>query len=169
MKSFQWDKKYYDIRRNKVLNKHARHNICFGELNISPNYENKIGRIISFENLKNLNFIREKLPNVIGNKAESLFCEGNRYYDVNKCGIGWHGDSERKKVIGFRLGKEMNLCFHWFFKYKPIGEKKTINLNNGDMYIMSEKAVGYDWKKNNIFTLRHSAGIIDSKYTIIKN
>ena len=63
----------------------------------------------------------------------------------------------------------MNLCFHWFFKYKPIGEKKTINLNNGDMYIMSEKAVFYDWKKNNIFTLRHSAGIIDSKYTMIKN
>ena len=52
MKSFEWDKKYYDVRRNKVLNKHARHNICFGELNILPNYENKIGRIISFQNLK---------------------------------------------------------------------------------------------------------------------
>lgn len=169
LKSFQWDTKYFDNRRNKVLNKQARYNICFGDLNIFPNYENKIGRIISFQNLNNMNFIRENLHNVIGDKAKSLVCEGNRYYDINKCGIGWHGDSERKKVIGIRLGKTMDLCFNWYFKYKPIGEKLSISLNNGDMYIMSEKAVGYDWKKSKILTLRHSAGITNSKYTLIKN
>lgn len=26
------------------------------------------------------------------------------------------------------------------------------------MYIMSEKATGYDWKKRSIYTLRHAAG-----------
>lgn len=31
-------------------------------------------------------------------------------------------------------------------------------LNNGDIYIMSEKAVGTDWKKKNTLTLRHAAG-----------
>lgn len=169
MKSLEWDKKYFDIMNNKVLNKRARHNICFGELNISPNYENKIGRIVSFQNVRNLNLIRENLPTIIGNKANNLLCEGNRYYDINKCGIGWHGDAERKKVIGFRLGKSMNLCYNWYFKYRPIGEKISISLNCGDMYVMSEKAVGNDWKNSKIYTLRHSAGINNSKFTLLKN
>ena len=169
LKSFTWDTKYFDITRNKVLNKQARHNICFGDLNISPNYENKIGKSISFQNLSILNFIRKNLHNVIGIKAKSLVCEGNRYYDINKCGIGWHGDSERKKVIGFRIGETMDLCYNWYLKYKPIGEKLSIPLFNGDMYIMSEKAVGNDFKNSKILTLRHCAGITNSKYTLIKN
>ena len=36
------------------------------------------------------------------------------------------------------------------------------------MYIMSEKAVGTDWKKKNIYTLRHSAGLDNTKFTKIK-
>jgi hypothetical protein len=31
LKSFEWDAKYFDTRRQKVLNKHARRNVCFGE------------------------------------------------------------------------------------------------------------------------------------------
>ena len=38
-----------------------------------------------------------------------------------------------------------------------------IQLNHGDMYIMSEKAVGNDWKLKNKPTLRHAAGA--AKYT----
>jgi hypothetical protein len=33
-----------------------------------------------------------------------------------------------------------------------------IELAHGDMYAMSEKAVGFDWKKKKIFTLRHATG-----------
>ena len=29
--TFEWDKKYWDTRRSKVLNKHARHNVCYGK------------------------------------------------------------------------------------------------------------------------------------------
>ena len=36
----------------------------------------------------------------------------------------------------------------------------------GDVYVMTEKAVGSDWKKSTILTLRHSAGC--KKYTTIK-
>jgi len=35
---------------------------------------------------------------------------------------------------------------------------KKINFNHGDIYIMSDKAVGNDWKKRKIHTLRHAAG-----------
>ena len=33
-----------------------------------------------------------------------------------------------------------------------------ITLNHGDIYIMSEKSVGNDWKRRKIPTLRHAAG-----------
>ena len=39
-----------------------------------------------------------------------------------------------------------------------ISDTFTIDLNDGDMYIMSEKAVGYDWMCRSKYTLRHSAG-----------
>ncbi len=69
-------------------------------------------------------------------------------------------------VIGVRFGASMPLCFNWFHRFKHVGEKFTIQLNHGDLYIMSEKAVGQDWKKSSQLTLRHSAGC--PKYTTIK-
>ena len=165
MNTFEWDKKYWDTRRSKVLNKHARANVCFGDNNIEPNYEEKQGRIVAYKDLKYLNILRQNLSKMLGKKGENLICEGNRYFDIKKCGIGWHGDSERKKVIGLRLGEKMLFKIRWYFKYKPVSESVNIELDDGDMYIMSEKAVGYDWKKSSIYTLRHSAGC--EKYTKI--
>ena len=85
---------------------------------------------------------------------------------MSKCGIGFHGDSERKKVIGVRLGASIPLHFQWFHKSKPIGERVKIMLSHGDMYVMSEKATGYDWKSSSKITLRHAAG--SKKYLTIK-
>ena len=49
--------------------------------------------------------LRELIGKMIGKKGENLRCEGNNYYDIKsgKCGIGWHGDKERSKVVGVRL------------------------------------------------------------------
>jgi len=85
------------------------------------------------------------------------------YDDVNRNGIGWHGDGERRKVVGVRIGESMPLCYRWFHMGTPIGSQFTTQLNHGDLYIMSDKAVGNDWKKKLIPTLRHSAGA--AKYT----
>ena len=57
----------------------------------------------------------------------------------------------------------MNLKYQWFHKSKPISEIKIIKLNHGDIYIISEKITGYDWKFRNKYTLRHCAG--SEKYT----
>ena len=46
------------------------------------------------------------------------------------------------------------------------GERMIFQINGGDMYIMSEKAVGNDWKRRSIPTLRHAAG--GMKYLTIK-
>ena len=102
----------------------------------------------------------------MGEKAKELACEGNYYYDVSKCGIGFHGDGERKRVVGLRLGASIPLHFQWFTKSNPIGNRFIVQLNHGDLYIMSEKAVGTDWMLSSKITLRHAAG--SSKYTTIK-
>ena len=96
----------------------------------------------------------------------NLIGEGNYYHDIRNCGIGYHGDTERKIVVGCRLGASMPLHYNWYHKRKPVGKNVQIPLHHGDIYIMDAKAVGYDWKSQNIYTLRHATGC--SKYTKIK-
>jgi len=49
-----------------------------------------------------------------------------------------------------------------------VGERIKIMLNDGDMYVMSDKSVGRDWKQSSILTLRHAAGA-DKYLTINPN
>ena len=140
----------------KVVNKHARHNLCFDEKDQEPDYENGKGRIVGWDNVPLTKHIKDSLPYFFGEKAENLTGEGNYYYNIKKCGIGFHGDAERKKVIAVRLGAEIPLHYQWFRKHKAVGERGIFNLQNGDIYAMSEKATGFDWKKSSIYTLRHS-------------
>ena len=170
MESFKWDNKYWDKRRKKVLNKHARENVCFDDNSSEPNYEEKKGRIVGWNDVPTLNKIRKYIEIIAGKKGMNLKCEGNKYKndigkDKKNGGIGWHGDAERKKVWAFRIGEKMVLKYNWWHNSKPIGDLFEVQLNSGDGYIMSEKAVGYDWLKKKIYTLRHSAG--STKYVSI--
>jgi hypothetical protein len=148
----------------RVVNKHARHNLCFSEEHQEPNYEEGKGRVYAFNEVPLLKQIRGKLGEFLGEKGTNLQAEGNYYYDVKKCGIGFHGDSERKKVVAIRLGATIPLCYTWYHNNENISEVMRINsIEDGDMYIMSEKATGFDWKSKTKYTLRHSAGC--AKYT----
>jgi hypothetical protein len=150
----------------RVVNKHARHNLCFGEAHQAPNYEEGMGTVYAFDEVPHLKQIRYKLGEIIGEKGINLQAEGNYYYDVKKCGIGFHGDTERKKVIAFRLGATIPLCYAWYHDNNVISDIMTINdLEHGDMYVMSEKTTGFDWKSKTKYTLRHAAGC--DKYTTI--
>lgn len=156
---FDWDRKYWDNRRQKVLNKRARFNVCYGEESIEPDYENKRGTIVGFDKVPTLKKLKDNLSVFFGEKANDLEVEGNLYYDVSKCGIGFHGDSERKRVIACSLGAKRPIHWQWYQNSKPIGERIKFELDGGDMYIMSEKATGFDWKKRSQKTLRHAAGV----------
>lgn len=154
--------------RGRVVNKHARWNVCFDDVGQEPDYDSKKGRIVAYGDIPITQHLITQIPAYFGKKAENLKGEGNYYYDKKKCGIGFHGDSERRKVIGIRLGlgESTPLHFQWFRQSEPVGERIVLNLNGGDMYIMSEKAVGQDWKKKKIYTLRHATGC--KKYTTTK-
>lgn len=156
IKNLDFDKKAYMYGR--VVNKIARYNLCFDDKSQEPDYENKKGRIISFTETKYLNKIKKSLHKYFLNKSENLVADGNYYYDIDKCGIGYHGDSERKIVIGIRLGATLPLVYQWYYKNEIQSKKLKINLEHGDIYVMSDKAVGYEWKQKNKYTLRHAAG-----------
>ena len=52
----------------------------------------------------------------------------------------------------------MPLCFAWYHRFQQVGYTYRYELNGGDIYMMSEKAVGHDWWKSSQYTLRHAAG-----------
>jgi len=164
MNTFEWDTKYWDTRRKKVLNKRARSNVVILDgIEQEPDYEGKKGRIVDGDTLPGFAEVKRSIQDCVGygthtEKAENLICEGNRYYDLKKCGIGYHGDAERRKVIALSLGASATMNWQWFHRSKPVGEPFSFTLNGGDVYVMSEKAVGHDWNKPSQFTLRHAAG-----------
>ena len=142
----------------RVVNKHARGNLCFDDVGHEPDYEKKMGTVIAYDSVPLTKLLREKVAELLGDKGKDLSCEGNYYYDIKKCGIGFHGDAERRKVVGVRLGDSIPLHYQWFYMNESIGKRIKFMLNDGDMYIMSDKAVGFDWRKRSIRTLRHAAG-----------
>lgn len=146
------------LMRGRVVNKHARYNLCFSDFSQEADFEKGKGTVVDFKDVKLLNKVRENIRKYFGEKCKNIIAEGNYYYDPSKCGIGYHGDSERKIVIGVRVGKEMPLCFRWYYRSEIVSDRLKIILGHGDVYFSSEKAVGFDWKKSSKYTLRHAAG-----------
>lgn len=170
-----WDDKYLDQRRKAVLNKHARTNLCIADHPQEPAYEEGRGRIYTFAQLPPFvgglrEFFTDTLhvAGVPGRQnpelpPAGLFAEGNNYYDPHKCYIGWHGDTERSLVLGYRVGGPFPLHFKWFSGPGSPAVRDghlvgtTIELNDGDAYVMSEAAVGKNWRCKG-YHLRHAAG-----------
>ena len=164
LKDLTWDTKMWSQKHGRVTNKLARHNICVADFRQIANFEKKMGTVHHFDDIPDLKQAKETLEQIFAqlwepkDKFPTLYAEGNRYHDVSKCGIGYHGDSERKVVIAARFGVSMKLAFKWYHKSETIGSPAVINFHHGDVYFMSEKAVGWDWKKSSLYTLRHAAG-----------
>lgn len=154
--SLNYDKKAFMYGR--VVNKHARYNLCFDNVSQEPSYEEGKGRIIAYTEMPVLNKIKQTFNILFGKKFQDMKCESNYYYDKNTTGIGYHGDSERRKVVALRLGSSMPIHYQWYKGNIPIGSNMKLELYGGDMYVMSEKAVGTDWKESSKYTLRHATG-----------
>ena len=187
----RWDAEYLDPNkyrteivdgkevkvRGKRMNKRARTNLCFvDDREQAPAvYEGK-GTIYDLKKMSMLRRGVETLKKQIAEgmiaidsktKVEINVVEGNRYYDLKNTGIGYHGDTERVVVICFSIGgSNYPMRWQWFKDGMPVGKPIQISLNDGDVYIMSEKAVGADWKLRKPYTLRHAAGA--KKYISLK-
>lgn len=145
-----------------VKKKHARHNNCIADEAQVADIAHGRGTVVAFSSLPILSALREALGELLGPKGAWLrVAETNKYFDTRRCGIGWHGDAERRLVVGVRLGASdaMPLKWCWFQRSQPVGDVMALALGHGDLYIMSEKATGRDWLANRKgMTLRHAAG-----------
>ena len=154
--SYEWDRKYWDTRRQKVLNKLARANVCYGKEGRAANYAEGKGTIIGFDQsplVGNLLKVVEILM-----QDNGLIVEGNQYDNVSKNGIGPHGDTERVCVSCLRVGESMPMKFGMFWNCKVRGKPFETVINGGDLYFMSEEAVGAEWKSRSKWIWRHCAG-----------
>ena len=70
----------------RVVQKHARHNLCFNNSAQEPDYSSGKGRIIAYTSVPLLAAVMRTLAAlpVIGAKCGDLAAEGNYYYDLNK-------------------------------------------------------------------------------------
>ena len=164
------DKQMLNTRQNKVMNKHKRHNFNIGDKIIEADIAKGQSTLYNFK----CNFLSEakKLRDAFTNLApgdhtmKNLLAEANVYYadeykKNNFCGIGYHGDAERPRspVIGCNVGADRYLCFRAFHKNRYFNDCETrIHLQHGDIYFMSEHAVGCNWKKSSQVVYRHRAG-----------
>lgn len=165
------DKQMLNTRQNKVQTKWKRHNFNIGDKSISADIANGQSTLYDF----NSTFLTEakKLRDAFTkmgkeNKLETmtdLLAEANVYYadeykKNNYCGIGYHGDAERPNspVIGCNVGKTRYLSFRSFYKSRYYRDETRIKLKHGDIYFMSEHAVGVNWKRSGSVVYRHRAG-----------
>lgn len=65
----------------RVVNKHARHNLCSDEKSQNPNYETGKGTIVSWDTIPLTKKIQQILPEYLGEKANNLKAEGNLYHE----------------------------------------------------------------------------------------
>lgn len=179
MCSFAWDRKFFHARQRKVMNKWARANVCFAAEAQAPDYEAGRGTVVPFSQLPALRAVRGRvdadLREGAGYRVPLLLAEGNRYdfrrnadpvtrKTKGETGIGWHGDTERRLVACVRAGDTSTpLMFRFYTRSRPVGEKMSLALAPGDLYVMSHYATGFNWMKPSLLTLRHAAGT--AKYT----
>lgn len=156
----------------QVRNKRARWNNVISWRRQEPDIAKGKGTIVSFEDWAAFRAVHDRLHEVLEQPAgQKLVGEMNYYFDVDSCGIGFHGDRERNLVAGLSLGEataKQALKFVPFQECKALQDPIEIKLNRGDVYIMSHKAIGNDAAKRKIVTWRHARGASTCTYSELK-
>ena len=166
----KWDAQYYDARTKRVKNKLARTNLNFADEDAEADFAAGRGTLVDFARVPQVAALRARVQAIVDAHHSTPFrvlAEGNLYANTgsgkkkDERGIGWHGDTERRNVVGARFGAPMPLRFAWFQWSRQVTDAFELVLEHGDLYVMSAKAVGSDWKQTGggRKTLRHCAGV----------
>lgn len=165
IKKVRWDKHEYSRYTKGVVNLQARYKLCFPnrmqETKINPDYENKRGTLYNMNRIIVLKTMHDYIDSLLRECCEQeivLFAEGNYYYDLSKTYIGFHRDNERAFTIACRFGDPFPMYFALYNGSSRISDIMRINLNSGDVYIMSEYACGN--KNKGKMYVKHAAGIL---------
>ena len=158
-KEVAYDTKFWHARQRKTMNKRARHNVLFGVEAQEASEDYQRCTVAPFSSVPTLEALRQALPMWLGPKATLPYAEGNHYFEA-RSGIGFHGDAERKIVICASLGTTSTLRYQWRCpgSSEPFGPRIDLEVRHGDVYVMSEKATGFDWMRRSQYRVVHAAG-----------
>ena len=140
------DTQYLD-RGGKIRNKHKRSNVNVGEHAESADIASGVGTTVAFSSAPEVSKLLRGLTQFGGGLEQIEVAEGNFYHTPVQCGIGLHGDSERKFAVGVSMGSTRYLEFQSFVHGFPSGPAVRLTLEHGDLYIMYGKGCGYDWDR----------------------
>ena len=105
-KKLDYDKKAFMYGR--VVNKHARWNLCFDDKSREPDYEAGKGRIVGYDEVLLMKALKEQIEKIMGPKALDLKVESNYYFD-NLKPINWEKCAEIVKIYNNKqLNKRLN-------------------------------------------------------------
>ena len=154
-----YDEKFWHARQRKTMNKRARHNVLFGVAAQEASDDFQTCTVVPFSSVPTLEALRQALPTWLGPKAALPYAEGNHYFEA-RSGIGFHGDAERKIVVCASLGTASTLRYQWRRprSSEPFGPMIDLEVRHGDVYVMSEKATGFDWMRRSQYRVVHAAG-----------
>jgi len=147
----------------QLRQRHAQQSVVFADFEQKEDIAAGKSLVHNFDQIKHLVELRETISKLAGREELTSFvAETNRYRnrsdDGNLAGVSHHGDTESNLVCAIRLGAPLALSYNWWKKNEPVGKRLEIQLPGGSIYFMSAKAVGHDYKKSSIYTLRHAAG-----------
>jgi hypothetical protein len=139
--SVDWDKKV--LLRNKVVNRIGKYVISIHDEAQEPNYEQGQYRVLSYNELEDLKVVKNNVNKIVN--QNNLLCKGDYNYNHEKLKLKYQG-GKVNNMICIHLGDPIQLSYKWFFSNKAVSESTGFTLNHGDLYIMSEKATGHDYK-----------------------
>ena len=166
------------LDKGKLKIRRAHKTMAFGVEGRDASDDYTQPTVTAFSEVPMMDKIRTSLQNLLGNRTADLEVDGTKYHtsfhekgddgkpmkkNSNK---GWHGGDKRTIVIGVCLGAPVTLSFIWRLpgSQKNLDDTKvSVSLTHGDVYVMSEIAIGSNWKSSSLLRCLHSVDLTASQ------
>ena len=141
LKKTTWDT--HRIKDKQFFENRLGYRLVFMDMYDTPIYplnpETKSGTVYNHRFISPLNKVTLFLENAL---YGPLLCEAVLFYDRSICNTPMLRETKRKKVIKLCVGNSITITFKWFKGTMVVSDEYNITLNNGDVCIFRENAIG---------------------------
>ena len=161
-----YEGKFFD--KGRTFTRRSYKTLKFGQTEVGPSGDFAQPTVVSFNSvpqlqqfLGHLDMFQDNLSSAQG--IEYFVSRREQAADGGMMGcasrLGWHGDSQRR-ILSMCLGHPGILKFAWRLPGTSANLPKShteIFLDHGDVYLLSEKATGSNWKKRSLLRVVHTS------------
>ena len=152
-----WDTE--NFKNGKLKKNKQKYKLIFSDLydgyKRNSSLQNEMCTVYNYMRIPQLLSIKYFLESIL---QGPFVIEGSCFYNTKECYVPMHREKEKKKLIGLHLGNTFPINFRWYHNTIHCSTVKTIQLNHGDIYIMSELATGNSKEKLTKLFIKHSEG-----------